>query len=77
MTRVLAFFFTLIAPPSFAHVGHLADVAGHDHWVAGIALGIAAGIAVWGAVSGTKETGAQSADAPEAEGQVDAEPQEA
>ena len=29
----------LPAAPAAAHVGHLGDLAGHDHWVAGAALG--------------------------------------
>lgn len=73
---------TFAAAPALAHPGHITDVvAGHDHWVAGIALGVAAGIAVIGAIKsikgskgdGARETeGASDADAPD-----DAEPQEA
>lgn len=33
-----------------AHPGHLADVAGHDHWVAGAAIGAAILIGLWGAL---------------------------
>ncbi|WP_439103732.1 DUF6732 family protein [Celeribacter marinus] len=77
MIRVLAFFFALFASPTFAHVGHITDVAGHDHWVAGIALGIAVGVAAWGAIKGAKEDKAQAEDASETDGHVDAEPQEA
>ena len=38
-----------LATPVFAHVGHLGEVAGHDHWIALGGLAIAAGIAVFGA----------------------------
>ena len=61
----------LAAGPAFAHPGHLADVAGHDHWVAGAARGAAIAIAVWGAIKGKSE------DKSEAEPETDAEPQEA
>ncbi|WP_417268960.1 DUF6732 family protein [Celeribacter sp.] len=77
MTRVLAFFFALIAAPSFAHPGHIVDAAGHDHWIAGIALGVAAGIAIWGAVTSIKGNKAKAEDASDAEGQADSETQEA
>lgn len=43
------------AHPAFAHVGHLGDLAGHDHWVAAGALGIAGLVAVWGLAKGRKE----------------------
>ena len=39
-----------------AHVGHLADVAaGHDHWVAAGAIGIAIAVAGWQALKGKKD----------------------
>ncbi|WP_296424814.1 DUF6732 family protein [Yoonia sp.] len=37
-----------------AHPGHWADVAGHDHWVAGAAIGLAGLAAIWGALKGKK-----------------------
>ncbi|WP_108815580.1 DUF6732 family protein [Loktanella sp. Alg231-35] len=37
-----------------AHPGHLVDVAGHDHWVAGAAIGLAGLAAIWGALKGKK-----------------------
>lgn len=40
------------AGPALAHVGHLGDLAGHDHWVAAGALGLAGLVAVWGALKG-------------------------
>lgn len=56
--------FIVEAQPVFAHVGHLGTVAGHDHWVAGIALGAAIGLALWGALKGKddKDKGEQDAD---------------
>ena len=38
----------LSANPALAHVGHLGDLASHDHWVAAGALGVAGLVAVWG-----------------------------
>jgi len=38
-----------LATPVFAHVGHLGEFAGHDHWIALGGIAIAAGIAVFGA----------------------------
>lgn len=37
-----------------AHPGHWADIAGHDHWVAGAAIGLAGLAAIWGALKGKK-----------------------
>ncbi len=42
------------AAPAYAHPGHLADVAGHDHWVAGVAIGLAVLAGLWGAVGGKR-----------------------
>lgn len=44
-----------IATPAAAHVGHIGEVAGHGHWVAGAAIGIAAAITLWGVLKGKKE----------------------
>ena len=35
------------AGPASAHPGHLAGAAGHNHWVAGAAIGLAVGIGLW------------------------------
>lgn len=40
---------------AMAHPGHWADVAGHDHWIAGAAIGLAGLAAIWGALKGKKE----------------------
>ncbi len=47
-----------------AHPGHWADIAGHDHWVAGAAIGLAGLAAIWGALKGKK---AQEEAEPEEE----------
>ena len=44
----------LAASPAAAHPGHLAEVAGHGHWIGAAAIGLAAAIALWGALKGEK-----------------------
>ncbi|MBU2866193.1 DUF6732 family protein [Pacificibacter marinus] len=75
MRHLVTVLFTVIAAPALAHVGHVGELAGHDHVVAGIALGAAVGIAIWGAIRGKKEDDANSE--AEADLESDAEPQEA
>lgn len=45
----------LLAAPAQAHTGHLGELAGHDHWVAGAALGAAVLIGLWGALKGKRK----------------------
>jgi hypothetical protein len=40
------------AAPARAHLGHLGEVAGHDHWVAGAAIGLGIAISLWGLLKG-------------------------
>ncbi|NDU99442.1 DUF6732 family protein [Pseudoroseicyclus tamaricis] len=59
----------LLAPSlGLAHVGHIGELAGHDHWVAGAAIGAAVAAAVWGALKGRKDEGGKDAAEAEAEG---------
>ena len=37
----------LVPLPALAHPGHVEEQAGHDHWLALAAIGVAAGVAVW------------------------------
>lgn len=37
----------LLPLPALAHPGHVEEQAGHSHWLALAAIGVAAGIAVW------------------------------
>ena len=62
MRTILALLLILSPTLAQAHPGHLADVAGHDHWVAGIALGAAIGAAVWGWLKGGDEPATASSD---------------
>lgn len=57
------------AAPALAHPGHLETLAGHDHWVAGAAIGLAIALGLWGALKGKKdsETEAQADDTEEEE----------
>ena len=53
----------LLAAPANAHVGHLGEVAGHDHWTLGAGLGVigAAAVAGW-----LKSRGKKAEPEPEA-----------
>lgn len=48
MRILLTGFLVVLGSMAQAHVGHLADAAGHDHWAAGAALGIAIAIGLAG-----------------------------
>ena len=60
MRGVLTVLLMSAGSSAMAHPGHLADVAGHDHWAAGSAIGLAGWAAIWGALKGKK---AEDADA--------------
>ncbi|NNK78328.1 MAG: hypothetical protein HKP40_06410 [Litoreibacter sp.] len=60
----------LAASPVTAHVGHLGELAGHGHWVAGAAIGIAAAITLWGALKGDKATKDDPETTEKSEGEV-------
>lgn len=49
-----------------AHVGHLGELAGHDHWVAGAAIAGALALAAWQLLRGEREEAKGEAE-PEAE----------
>ena len=71
MRSLLTLILTLTASAASAYPGHWADVAGHDHWVAGAAIGLAGLAALWGALKGKK---AKAEEADEAEETGDEEP---
>lgn len=60
MKPLLATLFALMPGLALAHPGHLAEVAGHDHVLAGVAIAVAVGVAVWGALKGGKDEEAQA-----------------
>ena len=63
----------LFASCANAHVGHLGELAGHDHRIAAGALGIAIAVAGWNALKGRKDKEAEA----EVEAEVEPEAQEA
>lgn len=59
------------ASPALAHPGHLGTLAGHDHWIAGAAIGAAIAAGLIGALKGRRKRGdtavpaaGEAADAP-------------
>ena len=64
--KYLPFLTLLIASPALAHPGHIADLAGHGHWVGAAAAGAAIAIAIWAGLKGkSKPEGEVEPDAPE------------
>ncbi|MCA8884826.1 MAG: hypothetical protein KDA50_13920 [Rhodobacteraceae bacterium] len=74
--RLLLITFVLSSVPglALAHPGHLTDLAGHDHWVAGAAIGVAVVLGAWTALKGRRKS-----DRADAAGEDDTvtEPQDA
>ncbi len=58
----------LVPGMAVAHVGHLGEVAGHSHWIALGAIGLAGAIAVW---AGLKGKASPEEEAPDEEDQPD------
>jgi hypothetical protein len=52
----------LLAKPAAAHPGHIADVAGHDHWVFGAGLAAIAGAALVAWLKGGRRDGEAHAE---------------
>ncbi|WP_375254144.1 DUF6732 family protein [Yoonia sp.] len=72
MRGFLTFLLIFAGTSAVADPGHLADVAGHEHWVAGAAIGLAGLAAIWGALKGKK---AQQEEAEvEDDGMLEEEP---
>ena len=62
-----------LASDANARVGHLGELAGHDHRIAAGAIGIAIAVAGWNALKGKKDKEAEA----EVEVEADPEAQEA
>ncbi|MBT9384729.1 hypothetical protein KM176_12745 [Pseudooceanicola sp. CBS1P-1] len=72
----------LLPLPAAAHPGHLAEAAGHAHWLGAAALGAALAIAAWQLLRGVKakseedkaqaegEEAEEASDDAEAEGEL-------
>lgn len=63
----LAAFILALAGPAQAHPGHIAEVAGHGHWIALGALGLAIGIGAVIALGKRKGEAAEDTDEAEAD----------
>ena len=72
MRAVLSLTLIAIASSASANIGHVGEVAGHDHWIAAGALGLALGLTLWAALKGRKDqnTEATEEEAEEAEGET-------
>ncbi|MDF0600863.1 hypothetical protein P1J78_08980 [Psychromarinibacter sp. C21-152] len=53
--RIVFITATFAAGPALAHPGHLAEVAGHGHWIGLAALGAAIAVAAWAGLKGRKD----------------------
>jgi len=60
MLRTALLLIAFSAAPALAHPGHLDTLAGHDHWVAGAAIGLAIALGLWGALKGKKDPQAEA-----------------
>jgi len=61
-------FLTLAGSAARAHPGHLAEAAGHGHWLGAAAIGAAIAIGLWAAAKGRRNTAAETeAEEEEAE----------
>lgn len=56
----LGLFLMMVPGAAVAHPGHLVEAAGHNHWVAGAAIGAAIALGLW---AGLKGLGKKNADA--------------
>jgi len=72
----LTMVFLLVAGPAAADPGHIANVAGHSHWVAGIALVAAGAIALAGLIKAGLDASQSEQDEAEAAPDTDDQPQE-
>lgn len=74
MKHTLTIIALFAANGASAHPGHLAEVAGHGHWLGAAAIGAAIGIGLWAGLRGRKDV----AEAEQAEDETGGEdPQEA
>ncbi len=55
MRVLLSLMLVFAGSVAMAHPGHWGELAGHDHWVAGAAIGLAGLAAIWGALKGKKK----------------------
>lgn len=65
MRYFLTLLFIATGQVAVAHPGHWGELASHDHWVAGAAIGLAVLAGLLGALKGSKEDAVE--DEPELE----------
>jgi len=63
----LTLFLSLFPGTALAHVGHLGEAAGHDHWVAGAAIGVAVALGLWATWKGKRNKDKDAVPAEETE----------
>lgn len=62
-----------VASPAAAHIGHLGEVSGHAHWIAGAAIGLAGAIALWVRTRGRKDSACEEAESTEGDPEADSD----
>ncbi len=67
MRILLSLMLVFAGSQAVAHPGHWGELAGHDHWVAGAAIGLAGLAALWGALKGKKKDPEPEDEEPEEE----------
>ncbi|MGO4914296.1 DUF6732 family protein [Pseudogemmobacter sp. W21_MBD1_M6] len=77
MKTLISMIALMLAGSAHAHTGHIAEVAGHNHWIAGVAIGAAAGIALWQTLKGKRRREEAEAEAEGDTSAADDKPQEA
>ncbi|RMD89788.1 MAG: hypothetical protein D6811_11755 [Alphaproteobacteria bacterium] len=75
MFRLTALPIILSPVAAAAHPGHIATAGGHDHWVAGAAIALGLGIALWNFLRDRRRSEADEPEEAEPEA-GEAEPQE-
>ncbi|WP_438988039.1 DUF6732 family protein [Marivivens donghaensis] len=76
MRSALTLILLLTANAASAHVGHLGEMAGHDHWVAGAALGLAILLGLREALKARKENAEKASKETEEETEEEVEGEE-
>ncbi len=73
-TRIATAILIALPGAAAAHPGHLAEAAGHGHWLGAAAIGAAIAIGLWQGLKGRRNDDDEAREEPEA---ADEEPQEA
>lgn len=65
MKYAISVIVVMMAGAAQAHTGHLAEVAGHGHWLGAAAIGAAIAIGLWASLKGRKDAEVNEAEAEE------------